>query len=358
MGLSCPGCVVDSTRYNIDGTGVCGSESIIAGKVVFFKERVEGYNIFVDHKEHDAVVAGVALRSNVTTTVNEEDGYSDYKEGDAINILTRGVVWCVTQTIESPPEHGDLVYVNNDGFVAKSDGDEIVDGWIFTGDFYKFDETINIVGVRITPLHHRKYLLTGAIIEAENGYIEVDDSGNILISDDNEDIYLGSVFPDYNLAWRNDFTFKGIHLGILFSGRIGGICYSATQANMDLYGVSEASAAARDAGGVLINGREMMDAQKWYQAIGAQSGLPQYYTYSATNFRLQELSLGYTLPRKWFKDKLGLTVSLVGKNLWMIWCKAPFDPEAVATTGLNYQGIDYFMMPSTRNLGFNVKFEF
>lgn len=172
MGLSCPGCLVDSTRYNIDGTGVCGSESIIAGKVVFFKERIDGYNIFVDHKEGGAVVAGVALRSNITTTVNEEDGYSDYKEGDAINILTRGVVWCVTQTIESPPEHGDLVYVNNDGFVAKSDGDEIVDSWIFTGDFYKFDETINIVGVRITPLYHRKYLLTGAIIEAENGYIE------------------------------------------------------------------------------------------------------------------------------------------------------------------------------------------
>ena len=93
MGLSCPGCLVDSTRYNIDGTGVCGSESIIAGKVVFFKERIGGYNIFVDHKEEDAVVAGVALRSNITTTVNEEDGYSDYKEGDAINILTRGVVW-------------------------------------------------------------------------------------------------------------------------------------------------------------------------------------------------------------------------------------------------------------------------
>lgn len=109
---------------------------------------------------------------------------------------------------------------------------------------------------------------------------------------------------------------------------------------------------------MLINGREMVDAQKWYQAIGSQSGLPQYYTYSATNFRLQELSLGYTLPRKWFRNKMVLTVSFVGRNLWMIYCKAPFDPEAVASTGLSYQGIDYFMMPSLRSLGFNVKFEF
>ena len=42
----------------------------------------------------------------------------------------------------------------------------------------------------------------------------------------------------------------------------------------------------------------------------------------------------------------------------MLYCKAPFDPEAVASTGLNYQGIDYFMVPSTRSVGFNVKLDF
>lgn len=190
------------------------------------------------------------------------------------------------------------------------------------------------------------------------GYIEIDSGGGVSVVDDGEDFYLGSVFPKYNLAWRNDFSWKGIHLGILFSGRIGGICYSATQANLDLYGVSEVSAEARDRGSVIINGRDRIDPQKWYQTVGAQSGLPQYYTYSATNFRLAELSLGWTLPRKWFRNKLGLTLSFVGRNLWMIWCEAPFDPEAVASTGLNYQGIDYFMMPSTRNLGLNIKLDF
>ncbi len=192
----------------------------------------------------------------------------------------------------------------------------------------------------------------------DNGYVEVDNAGNLILTDEGQDIYLGSVFPSENLAWRNDFRWKGVNLGILFTARLGGICYSATQANMDLYGVSEASAAARDKGGVLVNGRETVDAQKWYQAIGSQSGLPQYYTYSADNVRLQELSLGYTFPRKWFRDKMGLSVSLVGRNLWMIYNKAPFDPEAVASTGLSYQGIDYFMMPSLRSVGFNVKFDF
>ena len=230
-------------------------------------------------------------------------------------------------------------------------------------------EALNLPKLDIKALGKAKYVLkqggslgdlytTSAIMGSDKGYIEVDENGNITIDDIGTDIFLGSVFPKYNLAWRNDLSWKGIHLGFLFSGRIGGVCYSATQANLDLYGVSEDSAAARDAGGVLVNGREWMDAQKWYQAIGSQSGLPLYYTYSATNFRLQELSIGYTIPRKWFKDKCALTLSLVGHNLWMIYCKAPFDPEAIASTGNNYQGIDYFMMPPLRSMGFNIKLDF
>ena len=230
-------------------------------------------------------------------------------------------------------------------------------------------EPLNLQKLDIKGLGRAKYVLkeggtlgdlytTSDIKCNEKGYIELDDTGQISIIDDGQDRLLGSVFPDYNLAWRNDFSYKGIHLGILFSGRIGGICYSATQANLDLYGASKATADARDAGGVLVNGREMVDAQKWYQAIGSQSGLPQYYTYDATNFRLQELSIGYTLPSRWFRDVCHLTVSAVGHNLWMIWCKAPFDPEAVASTGNNYQGIDYFMMPSLRSMGFNIKLDF
>ena len=77
----------------------------------------------------------------------------------------------------------------------------------------------------------------------------------------------------------------------------------------------------------------------------------------ATNVRLQELSVGYTIPRKWLKV-CDISVSLVARNLWMIYCKAPFDPESVASTENFYTGVDYFMMPATRNIGFNVKFNF
>ena len=191
-----------------------------------------------------------------------------------------------------------------------------------------------------------------------NGNILIDDSGNVTAIDNAGDIKLGSVLPKANLAWNNSFSYKGINAGFLLTARLGGIVYSATQAYLDLYGVSETSAAARDAGGVWINGRSHVNPQSFYEVVASQSGLPTYYTYSATNLRLQEAHIGYTVPRRWLGNVCDINVSLVGRNLWMIYCKAPFDPEAVATTNNYYQGIDYFMMPSTRNIGFNIKINF
>lgn len=192
----------------------------------------------------------------------------------------------------------------------------------------------------------------------DNGMVEISPAGTLVTVNNRPDIKLGSVFPKCNLAWNNQFSWKGFNISALVTARIGGIVYSATAAAMDQYGVSESSAVARDNGGVLVNGRNRVDAQTWFTAIGSQSGLPQYYTYSATNIRLQEAAIGYTLPRKWLHDVCDIQLSVVGRNLCMIYNKAPFDPEAVATTGNYYQGIDFFMLPSTRNVGLNVKINF
>ena len=192
----------------------------------------------------------------------------------------------------------------------------------------------------------------------DNGMVDIDPTGIVAIENNLPDIKLGSVFPKANLAWSNHFSWKGISLSALFTARIGGIVYSATEAAMDQYGVSERSALARDNGGVLVNNRTLVDAQNYYTTIGSESGLPQYYTYNATNVRLQEASIGYLIPHKWLGNVCDIQVSVIGRNLWMIYNKAPFDPESVATTDNYYQGIDYFMLPSTRNIGFNVKINF
>lgn len=192
-----------------------------------------------------------------------------------------------------------------------------------------------------------------------NGNIEVDQNGSISMNTSSTPTKLGDLDADFNLGWTNHFTYKGIDLGVVLTARVGGLAYSATQGILDYYGVSESSATARDNGGVPIN-NGMVEAQKYYQTIGtAEGGYGRYYLYSATNVRLQELSLNYTLPKKWFKNVANVTLGLVGRNLWLIYCKAPFDPELSASTSSNYyMNVDYFMQPSLRNIGFNVKVQF
>ncbi len=193
----------------------------------------------------------------------------------------------------------------------------------------------------------------------DQGRIYVDPNSNTVITDPNTWIYGGNTEAKARLGWNNTFAYKGVSLSFLIDARIGGRGASATQALMDRWGASKASADARDNGGVWISeDQKIPDAKTFYANNGNGTSMLAHYIYDMTNVRLRELSIGYDLPRKWFKDKLGMTVSLVGHNLWMIYNKAPFDPELTASTGTYYQGLDFFMQPSTRDLGFSVRLQF
>ncbi len=133
---------------------------------------------------------------------------------------------------------------------------------------------------------------------------------------------------------------------------------SNTQAVLDRYGVSQHSADLREAGGVTINGRNI-SAQDFLNVVGEGTGKADYYVYKADNIRLQEVSLEYTIPRRWLNNIADVTVGLVGNNLALLYCKAPFDPEVVASASSTYYtGVDYFMQPSLRNMGFSLKLQF
>ena len=166
---------------------------------------------------------------------------------------------------------------------------------------------------------------------------------------------IGTVNPKWNLGWKHGFSYKGFNANVMFTARIGGNVISKTQAYMDRYGVSEASLQAREQGYMML-GNIKMNPEDYYTTI---QDLDAFYVYSATNVRLQEASIGYTFPDKWFGNVLkGVNLSVYGTNLWMIYNKAPFDPELTATTGTFGQGYDYFMLPSNRTYGFSLKFAF
>lgn len=185
----------------------------------------------------------------------------------------------------------------------------------------------------------------------------VDYGSGTLLTENTDPYKLGSVNPDWTMGWNGNVGYKNLSLSFLFKARFGGIVISETQKWLDRYGVSKATADARDLGYVQM-GNLRVNPQTYYRAI-SDTGMNSYYVYSATNIRLQEVALTYSFSKEQLGKSLSnLSVSLIGNNLWMIYNKAPYDPELTATTGITGQGYDKFMLPSLRGYGVSVKFGF
>ena len=214
--------------------------------------------------------------------------------------------------------------------------------------------TILKVGGSISDIYARKFLS-----KDNQGYANITSSGGMTI-ETGEPVYLGHTTPDFTMGLNTTLSYKGVALGFLINGRFGGVVTSSTQALLDKFGVSKASADARKAGGVTIPNQGLYDAKKYYEIIATgESDLLGYYTYSATNVRLQELSVSYKFPNKFFGGVVkDVALSFIANNPWMIYCKAPYDPEMTASTGTYGQGNDYFMQPSLKSFGFALKFKF
>jgi len=82
--------------------------------------------------------------------------------------------------------------------------------------------------------------------------------------------------------------------------------------------------------------------------------------FDASYVKLRELTLGYSLPAYLLKKTFFQTakLSLVGRNVWMIFKNTPHvDPEFDSKGG-NAQGFGYGQLPSSRSMGVNLSFSF
>ena len=197
--------------------------------------------------------------------------------------------------------------------------------------------------------------------DISGSYFSMDELGNIIVDPNTLTLSFGGVkslgnfTPKWNLTWQNDFSWRGFSLGMLVNARIGGECMSYTESILDYYGVSKKSGEARDNGGVIVSGYKI-PVENYYSSA---SRVTAPYVYSATNIRLAELSLSYDIPiERWTKFVKGLNVSFIGRNLLMLYCKAPFDPELITNLDGQYLGMDKFMLPSLRSIGFAVNARF
>jgi len=251
-------------------------------------------------------------------------------------------------------------------------------------------------------------IMYGRGIVRETKEIETDANGNELIhytgrplvnpSDgmyirSSQDIILGNVTPDFTGGIRNSFTFGDFDFSFLVDFRSGGDMYSITKWFGCYSGVLEETAALNvngknvrdpleEGGGVLaegVYGKVGADGSIVYLDIegnevaspientaafaGGQDffegfwGKTEMGIYDASFVKLREFNLGYTFKPDWVK-KVGFSsvnLSLIGRNLWIIWKNMPhIDPENSFSAG-NVQGVESNMIPTSRSIGFNLR---
>ena len=198
----------------------------------------------------------------------------------------------------------------------------------------------------------------------------VNSAGNVRVDKGGErfGLNVGNMNSNIQLSWSNTFFYKNFSLYFLVNGRIGGKVVSLTEGYLDRLGVSERTGEARrhaeatglkaadGSWGLAINeGRDIVNGRKYYEAVGSSSAID--YIYDATNFRLRELSIGYNW-RNLLGEGKNLNVSVIARNLFFIYKKAPVDPDISLSTANGLGGFEIFNLPSARSFGVNVKLNF
>ena len=205
------------------------------------------------------------------------------------------------------------------------------------------------------------------------GKLIVGEDGLPLIS--TEKTKVGNQNPDWMLGITNNFSYKGFNLSFLVDCRIGGNIYSGTASTLYVRGNAAGTVVNGERNDFIVPNSVMLHSgsyientvavthQNYWERVGSTGnyGLPEIFTYDATNVRLRTITLGYTFDRSWLKKTplQRLNLSATCNNVWMIHYNLPgIDPESVSATNTNATGFENGAAPTSRSFTFNVTIGF
>ncbi len=210
---------------------------------------------------------------------------------------------------------------------------------------------------------------------------------------DNEEDYLGNVFPDWRAGLINSIRYKNLSLSFQFDYQHGGNAYSITHFLMNYTGKSNKTIYGRESGAPYESGSEYdMAAGQWIQNDDGRFGVigdgvmlneetgdyvkntvsapaPYFYNsmyerdqieanvHKTTFLKLRNVRLSYNLPPVW--GLKGAQISVYGNELF-IWTKFPsYDPEqSVVNNGALTPGLEAVGSPSMRTIGIDLNVTF
>lgn len=181
---------------------------------------------------------------------------------------------------------------------------------------------------------------TASIGTAQESVLRKTDENGVVLND----ILLGNATPDFNLGLNTTFRYKDLSVYMLWTHQSGGLIYN--QSNQWL---------SRDLLHPMFDQAGVADGSKkttaYYLSIYNVNRSNDFYLEDATNTRLAELAINYTINQNAL-DRMGLgnifksaKVSVIGRNLLLLSDYTGFDPEV----GNLQRPVDDFSYPLVRS---------
>ncbi|MBO9564542.1 MAG: SusC/RagA family TonB-linked outer membrane protein [Niastella sp.] len=216
----------------------------------------------------------------------------------------------------------------------------------------------------------------GSTYGAIYGFRKLRDASGTIIYDPNSNLpvqtninqELGKGVPPITAGFTNTFRYKNFSLDVLVDGKFGNSIFSVMEVYATRLGLMKSTLPGRE-NGLLLEGVTQAGAKytytvpvanlraAWYNNLNRYTEL---FVHDASFVKLRQVIISYRLPNNFLKG-LGVqsaNVSLVGRNLLILYKKTDnFDPEQSLTNGAA-QGIESIGLPRTRSYGLNLVLKF
>ena len=203
------------------------------------------------------------------------------------------------------------------------------------------------------------------MLRNENGQVVFNANSGYEARSEIEELGLG--VPPLTMGITNDFRYKNFSLNVLLDGKFGNSIYSNLAQYAHRFGLTKATLPGREDGlplsGVDEEGNpyeRVVPVEELDTYYDNQKNYTELFVYNGSFVKLRQLIVTYNLP----VDKLSFiklqsaSISLVGRNLAILYKHTDlFDPESSYTNG-NAQGLEAFGVPRTRSMGFNLRVKF
>ncbi|WP_139955871.1 SusC/RagA family TonB-linked outer membrane protein [Flavicella sediminum] len=265
---------------------------------------------------------------------------------------TNDIIYFDSSTISGHDNDQDLTTVLAEGYEAGAFFLMKTDGLTSKSDIYQLDTNGDIMlDNENNPIDGPYKTMVPSAQEGDLKYVDSNKDGAI---DINDRTYAGSGVPDFELGLNFGAYYKGFDLSMQLYGAFGGEILNGNKA------LAYKSAAHQD---LVYQWTQQNNTSTIPVNRGAlhdnYRGHSDYWLEDGTFFRLRNLVVGYTIPKRNI-ESIGLSklrVYMAGQNLLTLTKYKGYDPE-VGGNGVSTRGIDKGNYPVTAQLRLGLQVQF